>query len=131
MKQDKVKELRQQISDLKNELRNEIIKKQLRCKHLRLAELSGSPPYRICLNCGMTEEGWGPGYQVLHGVTKSPPKSNGVKLEIPGIHSSDFFALRQGLVVLNHLKGPLIRREVSLRELIRNYDNCDKIIRLY
>lgn len=38
---------------------------RLNCKHMVIATEEGSPPHRICLNCGAIERGWHCGYQVL------------------------------------------------------------------
>lgn len=38
----------------------------LTCAHDDIAECDSMvPPWRICMNCGLTEEGWGCGYEVL------------------------------------------------------------------
>jgi hypothetical protein len=37
----------------------------LKCKHEHVAEDDGAPPWRICLDCGLTDEGWGCGFQFL------------------------------------------------------------------
>jgi hypothetical protein len=51
---------------------------RLRCKHLHLAEESGLPPHRICVDCGAIEQGWYCGYQVLclpsERTDKQPPR---------------------------------------------------------
>jgi hypothetical protein len=51
-------ELTQQRNDILHELRTQ-------CKHLRLVELTDSPPRRICADCGAEEHGWYCGYHVL------------------------------------------------------------------
>lgn len=84
-------------------------KEQMACAHDSIAEAGGSPPTRICLNCGMTEVGWGPGYKVL---TSEGP------LTPPGIPLDELYRLRQGLIVTDAMKGPLIRREVTVADLL-------------
>lgn len=38
----------------------------LRCEHSHVAEcIEIQPEWRICLDCGLTDEGWGCGYQLL------------------------------------------------------------------
>lgn len=90
-------------------LRETVRQAQLACTHSDLAELGGSPPVRLCLHCGMTEEGWGLGYLVL----KHPGP-----LGVPSIGSQDYFRLRQGFCLKTDQKGPLMRRETILADLI-------------
>lgn len=55
----KVVDLTQKRNDTLRELREQ-------CRHIKLVEIcDGSPPRRICTDCGAEEEGWGCGYQVL------------------------------------------------------------------
>lgn len=82
---------------------------QLKCKHPSLAEAAGSPPTRICLCCGMTEDGWGPGYVVL--------KQDG-ELTPPGISRDRLYELRVGLMIVDSMKGPLLRKETSVAQLV-------------
>jgi hypothetical protein len=42
---------------------------QADCKHAHVGECDGAPPMRICLDCGVTEKGWGIGFVVL-----TPPR---------------------------------------------------------
>ncbi len=60
------------------EYSKDLIALQLKCEHKRIVEapyssdsvcISASPDFRVCLDCGFAEEGWGCGYQILSGVT--------------------------------------------------------------
>lgn len=87
---------------------------QSECKHQHLAECGhhsfgydggALPPLRICLDCGMTEEGWGPGYVVLKGESKN-------------VSREEVYQQRLGLAIGDHHKGPLLRKEITVKELI-------------
>jgi len=82
---------------------------QTNCTHIHLAEWETSPPIRICLHCGLTEEGWGCGYIVL---------KNKTELGVPSIDEENFSLLRQGCFVKESDKGPLLRKETTLEELL-------------
>jgi hypothetical protein len=52
---------------------------QTTCEHLDIVEgpwqknyFSSDPEFRVCRTCGLSENGWGCGFQVLHG--RSPQK---------------------------------------------------------
>jgi hypothetical protein len=86
---------------------------QKRCKHAHIAECEYIPskgygafaPIRICLSCGMTEDGWGCGYLVLRG--------NAEKIE-----RDKLYELRQGLRITEEHKGPLLRKELTVLDYI-------------
>jgi hypothetical protein len=89
---------------------------QKKCKHTQQAECdylpsefgNSHPPARICLDCGLVEEGWGCGYKVL---TNDP--------EFVGTISRDkLYQQRFGVIIDSELKGPLIRRECTLNDII-------------
>jgi hypothetical protein len=79
------------------------------CEHLPSRTTFGSPtpPARICLNCGITEDGWHCGYLIL----KNP-------LVIP-VTRDDVYALR---TVHFHAddQGPLLRHELSVLDMVRD-----------
>jgi len=86
---------------------------QCECEHRRLAEArwenlnySSLPPMRVCLNCGITEEGWGCGYVVLKGTARH-------------IDRELLYAIRCGYFVADDDKGPLLRGETTIQDLIR------------
>lgn len=92
-----------------------VIENQLACNHKNLAEcdyykiaewLDAHPPIRICLDCCLTEEGWGCGYIVLTGKAGS-------------IDRDDLFKKRLGKMIMDRDKGHLLRKEVTLSELIK------------
>ena len=46
-------------------LKAAVLRECCACEHQHLAEMDDSPPWRVCLDCGLTEEGWGCGYELL------------------------------------------------------------------
>lgn len=79
---------------------------QKACAHADIAEDDEQPPWRICLFCGVTEVGWGPGYTVLKG--RNPRK----------IDAADLLFLSCGLRIYADKKGPIIRHEKTVGQLI-------------
>ena len=97
---------------------------QANCKHEDLVEAdyksyqfsdSALPPIRACLACGMAEEGWGSGYQVL----RHKREVNFIEIGVPRVSRDSLGSLRRGLYITDRDKGPLIRREVTVKDLIR------------
>jgi hypothetical protein len=97
------------------ELARAIYRTASRCKHSKIAECnyehreysSSSPPSRLCLQCGLCEEGWGCGYLVLN--TAMPlmlGRDELFKLATVHIYDAD--------------KGPVLRREAVLSDLLRS-----------
>lgn len=88
---------------------------QQTCAHETLAECQyqpsrvvdgyASPPMRVCLDCGIAEEGWGPGYVVLRGEART-------------ISRDELYRLRQGITISDDEKGPLLRREVTVAQMV-------------
>lgn len=84
---------------------------QLVCKHPTLAECdyepsnygTALPPLRICLSCGMTEPGWGCGNIIL--------VQDDEKFGVSRVPRNTVYSLRQGLMITNEMKGPLLRKE--------------------
>lgn len=72
-----IRDLRDEIQELERQFNVLVKGAQLHCSHKHLGEcdykpleiLGSLPPVRICLSCGLTEEGWGCGYQVLTSET--------------------------------------------------------------
>ena len=60
---------------------------------------------RVCVDCGLTEDGWGPGYIVLKGRAGIFPRE-------------EIYTQRRGFFVSAEHKGPLIRKEVTIEQLI-------------
>jgi hypothetical protein len=89
---------------------------QLACQHTEWVEAdyqplhhSSLPPMRMCCNCGLTEDGWGCGHLVLK------DRKDGLLVTA----SRDYiYQRRQGLSITDSHKGPLLRREITLAELI-------------
>lgn len=87
---------------------------QKRCKHENLIEAEyqpdnyggfSFPPLRMCADCGMTEDGWGHGYVVLKGLAQAVSRDR-------------IYEQRIGLRIHSHYKGPLLRKEITVDELI-------------
>jgi hypothetical protein len=111
-----VKDIEADIAKLKREHNDAIKKAQTTCKHKHLREVdykklyeSCLPPFRICLDCGMTEDGWGCGYIVLRGGDEA----------IPSIGRDEAYRLRRGLMIWDDHKGPLLRKETTVAELVK------------
>lgn len=91
---------------------------QMVCKHTNCAEadyvpsnyFNATPPLGICLDCGMTEQGWAY-YYGLHGLRG---KYNGVSR----IDRNELYRMRAGLYLDDEKKTKLARREESLCTLI-------------
>lgn len=102
------REVIMEVLELFNEVNNQIatlerqrdsILRQLRkeCKHLRLVELTETPPKRICTDCGAEEEGWYTGYHVLvmRGDTNVAPHKEERALVLRTGDSSVFYSFRK------------------------------------
>ena len=108
------------LREAESALKKAVRRQQLVCKHKVLAECahlpfaSGGclPPMRVCITCGMTEDGWGPGYIVL----KSPATP---------IARDDLYKIRQGLSIDDGDKGPLLRRETTVRDMVNGENKND------
>lgn len=67
--------------------------------------LANLPPLRVCLVCGLVEEGWSCGYLVLKNeLVYSLTRDQAYDLRSVTIEQKD--------------KGPLLRKEVTLKQLI-------------
>ena len=122
--------------DKAREAFNEAVREiQKTCDHPELGEadykpLSGGgafPPLRICLHCAMTEDGWGPGFVVLRDAGASGKGARGkASAESPmrrvrpvrRISREEIYDLRQGLMVVDAHKGPLLRKEATVAEFV-------------
>lgn len=78
---DKIHKLEEELNSLKKRINKEIDSLQDKCSHKNIAEAGyipssywrkATPPIRICLDCGLTEDGWGCGYKILR--TENPSK---------------------------------------------------------
>lgn len=112
------KKLEEELVSVREALVKSIQDNQLACKHTHIAEApwqhnewsSSYPEQRICLSCGLAEEGWGIGFQTL--FTKHPVK----------ISRDELFQLRRGLFLDESKKAKLLRKEFTLAELIQFED---------
>jgi hypothetical protein len=94
-----------------NRVRYEEVSK---CQHSNVAESehrsdawggASDPPMRVCLDCGLVEVGWGPGYLILIANALSSISRD----DVYGIRSVHFY---------NDDKGPLLRKEVTVQQLL-------------
>lgn len=110
----KIERKRHKLQLAKNELDNTVKSIQKICKHKNIFEcdyqplcLGGAlPPTRICFDCGLTEDGWHCGYLILRGD------------RVGVISRNDLYRLRIGLMITDEHKGPLLRNEISIQDLI-------------
>lgn len=111
---EKLKALRRAQADLK-----QVVKAaQIKCDHSDIAQAehaSGHVPVRICLSCGLTEDGWGCGYRVLR-----HPSDSGYEIGVPPISSDALCRLRQGFIVKNTHRTQLLRKLKTIEELIND-----------
>jgi hypothetical protein len=108
------KEIVKRLADLKRvkaDFDVFVIQVQIDCLHDHIAEwdTAASAPLRVCLHCGLTEEGWGCGFIVL---------KNKTELGVPTIDQKRYYELRQGAYIRDDDKGPLLRKEITLEALI-------------
>ncbi len=106
----------ERVDEAERVLRREVAAAQSTCRHNTIAEAGyteSCPPMRICLHCGMTEDGWGSGYHVL--LNKQEP------LGVPGISRTLLYQLRQGVCINDIDKGPLIRRETTVQQMVADW----------
>lgn len=113
--------LLKQVQSAQRNLKKAICRVQQKCTHEQIAECeyysngySSLCPERICLNCGMTEEGWGCGYLILTG------NLTGNNFNIGKISRDELYRLRQGLRIQHNHKGPLLRNEINVYTLIND-----------
>lgn len=69
---------------------------QRECYHESVAECqyyAGDPPQRVCLECGLSEEGWGTGYKLL----SLPPTAF--------LPREELYKLRAGVFIDDENKG--------------------------
>ncbi len=104
------------LAKARKEFNSSLATLQIACKHLHLVEANyahcsytaSSPPFRTCLECELSEEGWGCGYIVLKG-------------DAPVMTRDELYKMRSGLFIKDEDKGPLLRKEITLTELIRKH----------
>jgi len=109
----KLERLLQKVSKAREELRAAVSHEQQVCKHEEVEEcdymplnFDGSlPPLRVCCNCGMSEEGWGCGFVVLKGKAQQ-------------ISRDTLYAKRYGFSIKDEHKGALLRREITVAQLV-------------
>jgi hypothetical protein len=91
------------------------------CKHTTVGEapykpnnhLRSLPPFRVCMSCGLTEEGWSCGYIVLDAeLTYNLTRDQGYDLRTVLVEDDD--------------KGPLLRKETTLQQLVKKKLNYEK-----
>lgn len=109
--------LRRNFEKARIALQTAIATEQQTCTHTNLEEciylpqhIGALPPMRVCCDCGLSEEGWGPGYVVLKGEAHS-------------ISRDVLYRKRQGFVICDEHKGPLLRNEATVAQLIGQDEN--------
>ena len=104
----KITKLQNNLEKARHALEAAVSAEQQACQHAEIAEANGSPPVRICCECGMREVGWGPGFVAL--LLR--------KGHLLRVATNDYMLKEaRGLFVLDHHKGPLLRKEVTLQQL--------------
>jgi hypothetical protein len=102
------------LAAAKTELDRAVARQQKRCQHLDLIECDYRPcryggsadaPMRVCCSCGMSEQGWGPGYVVLKGRAVMTDRD-------------EVYRRRLGVMVWDEQKGPLLRKETTVAQLV-------------
>lgn len=109
------------VNKASQELRAYICETQVSCKHPTVVEAPAihspygrsTPPFRVCMQCGMSEEGWGCGYIVLHGEPGRELTTVPTRAELN--------AHTRGLHIAERDKGPLLRGETTVEQLIENH----------
>lgn len=92
------------------------IKFIVECSYREGPDFSSSKPIRVCTHCGLSEDGWGCGYQVL-----APNK-----IRLDSIASRErVIGLGRGLHITEDMKGGLIRKSYTVRDLID--EHCLKL----
>jgi hypothetical protein len=91
------------------------------CSHSTIGEvpykdnrwLASLPPFRVCMSCGLTEDGWGCGYLVLTAkLAYNLTRDQGYDIRTVIIEDDD--------------KGPLLRKETTLQQLVKKKLNYEK-----
>ena len=109
-----IEKARQAVEEAEANLKNIVRMMQKRCRHKNLVEADyepdryggfSFPPLRMCCTCGMTEDGWGTGHVILKGHVRKTTREA-------------IYRDRVGLAIREDDKGPLIRKEITLDELI-------------
>lgn len=119
----RIESLREAYRQLTYEFKFVIMQEQMVCEHTELAETPwkdslygrATPERRICLQCGMAETGWGPGFVVLGSHRQQ--RVNAPEM----IDEKTFYSLRQGLFITDELKTPLLRKEKTVAQLVQEY----------
>lgn len=73
--------------------------------HQRNDHVRNFPPLRVCMSCGLVEEGWSCGYLVLENELAYP------------LTRDQVYDIRS-VTIQQEDKGPLLRKEVTLKQLI-------------
>lgn len=108
----KITRAAKKLSAVKESFRTLIKHEQTKCKHEDIAEASdmSGAPVRICLSCGLSEEGWGSGYTVL--TCEMPRKISSEKLR----------SLRVGPILYqgSNPQTKFLRKEITKEEYVQS-----------
>ena len=90
---EQVEKMDKNIEKLKKD-RDKFIKDfQAKCKHppLMIRETPQTPPFRVCMECGYAEQGWGCGYWKLDHVPydEVAEQRNAIKYVLGRVHSQE------------------------------------------
>jgi hypothetical protein len=110
--------MREKIAKKQQELAAAVADEQCVCKHEHVAEADyvsspygrGMPPMRVCLDCGLSEDGWS-----FYVLTAKPTRMD----------RSEVYRNRLGFMLHGHHQGPLLRKEVTVAQLVRGEVNVE------
>lgn len=74
------------------------------------------PPIRVCGICGLSEEGWGMGFKVLHESSDDVPLHK--RRSIASMSREEVYKTRSGVMITDAHRGPMIRSEITLEQII-------------
>lgn len=105
--------LEERFIAMKSEYERARVDAQLACVHEHLLEaphydgiVFNRPPFRVCTDCGLAEEGWGCGYQILKGEAHD----RGVTREFADVHVRGAIHPNSNFVVSGRLPIDLLQQ---------------------
>jgi hypothetical protein len=124
---DYIKLLREREKELKQAGENyeeARVQAQISCEHPKIVEgnylppssvSNGYAPFRVCRDCGYSEEGWGSGYSFLTRGDKQD------ELEIPTIDRGRAYEFRRGQTLDNEVHRAVLNGKKKLEEVLREH----------
>ena len=110
-----------QISRLQTKRERRILSGQCRCLHRDVfwfrsdSEYFYSPEYRICVDCGLVEEGWGHGYYLLDSSNKDIQRIGDDSFNKLGLGSIIEQRDHEGLGMFGYLRAVAYRESAPSR----------------